>query len=79
MKRAPLAKVRRFEMGCSGEGNDDFLKERGYTVVGGKHRATFKVIGPNGGRPKVVTRNELMKILDVERQKAGLEPIIRRD
>lgn len=73
-----LPLVRRFERGASGMGTDDFLKERGYTVIGGKHHGSFKVTGPNGGRPKAVTRNELMKILDEERQRAGLEPIMRR-
>lgn len=71
--------VRRFEDGASGMGGDEFLVERGYTVKnmhggGGAMTVTF----PDGKRRNRVRRAELIEILDAERKKAGLEPIVRR-
>lgn len=75
-------KVRRFEMGASGEGWDRFLVDRGYVIAasGGTHRM-YKIRGPNGKNLKSPrgtawhSTRELMALLDLERKKAGLMPI----
>lgn len=68
--------VRRFEMGCSAIGGDDFLKNCGYVVMtagGGMYR-----VGHGKGKPKTMRQAALVDLLDQERLKRGLEPIRRR-
>jgi len=67
--------ARRFEMGASGLGNDDFLKKRGYDVKAGPNAKFYNVIGPKGGRAVKLTPGELRKLLDCERVRAGLQPV----
>lgn len=69
--------VRRFEPSCTGLYVFDFLKARGFNVTT-KQGSWYYVVGPNGGRPRKLTRNQLLALNDDERIKSGLEPIIRR-
>jgi hypothetical protein len=66
--------VRRFEMGATGHHCVSFLAHRGY-VIGTKQGHLFFVRGPSGGRPKRMTKAQLLALNDAERVKAGLEPI----
>lgn len=70
------ATVRRFEMGASGLGDDLFLKKRGYDVKAGPNAKFYMVIGPKGGRAVKVLPGQLRRLLDFERVRAGLEPVI---
>lgn len=70
--------VRRFEMGASGLGNDDFLKKCGYEIKQDGTKPLFRVKKAGAqGRPKVLSRSQLIAFLDEERAKRGLEPIRR--
>ncbi|MCC6914038.1 MAG: hypothetical protein IT566_10085 [Rhodospirillaceae bacterium] len=69
------ATVRRFEMGASGVGDDQFLKRKGYDVKAGPNAKFYNVIGPKGGRAVKLTPGELRKLLDCERVRAGLQPV----
>lgn len=80
MTQSPVP-VRRFEMGASGQGHDDFLKKHGYiaTSCGGlAYSMRLKRIGARG-RPKNIRKKKLMELLDSLRMAEGLEPIVKRD
>jgi hypothetical protein len=66
-------KVRRFEMGASGVGSDEFLKRCGYEVTKRTRWYDVRKIGGNG-RPVQMTHAELMEFLDQQRTARGLEP-----
>jgi len=66
--------VRRFEMGATGYDCTIFLARRGY-VLTTKQGHYFFVRGPRGGRPKRMTKAQVLELNDAERLKAGLEPI----
>lgn len=70
--------VRRFERGASGMGMDGFLNNAGWTVVtrGGGWYMVNRTGQP--GKPKRMLRAQVMELLDQERIKAGLEPIVVR-
>lgn len=66
--------VRRFEMGATGYYCISFMAQRGY-LISTKQGHLFFVRGPHGGRPKRMTKPQLLALNDAERVKAGLEPI----
>lgn len=76
--------VRRFEMGASGEGWDRFLNNLGYTITasGGSTRM-YKITDKAGRLLKSPRRTnwhsmrELMALLDAERLRCGLQPIVK--
>lgn len=70
--------VRRFEMGASGIGSDDFLKRAGFVVVVRMNKH-YEVRPEKGtGRPKKLSHQQLIDFLDEQRIKRGLEPVLRR-
>lgn len=70
------ATVRRFEMGASGVGEDHFLKRKGYDVKAGPNAKYYMVVCPKGGRAVKILPSQLRKLLDYERVRAGLQPVI---
>lgn len=80
MKRKRNSKpvVRRFEMGASGFGHDDFLAKLGYKVTsrGGHGAKGFWVTMPGAKKPRKIGQMALIALLDEERVKRGLEPIL---
>lgn len=69
-------KVRRFEPACSCDFSASYLNGLGYSVTPGQ-TGWFFVTGPAGGRPRKMDRRRYIELVDAERKKAGLEPIIR--
>jgi len=70
--------VRRFEMGASATNYDSFLQAIGYIVHPTRNGAGFKVRqAGQRGAGKFHTRAQLIALLDQERMKRGLEPIVR--
>lgn len=68
------ATVRRFEMGASGMGEDHFLRKLGYEIKAGPSGRYYVVTGPKGGRAVKIVRTQLIRLLDFERVRAGLQP-----
>lgn len=69
--------IRKFEIGASADGFYEMLKDMGYGVhVHGYAYYVSKLGSP--GRPKSMTRQQLMKMLDDARIEKGLEPIVKR-
>lgn len=68
--------VRRFERTASGSGLDQFLQSCGYWVR--THGACYRIGRLGSRRAKQISHAELMDLLDGERLKRGLEPIMRR-
>lgn len=66
-------KVRRFEMGASGLGADDFLKRCGYEVSKRPQGYDVKKTGAPG-KPKRLNHAQLIELLNTERKKRGLQP-----
>lgn len=68
--------VRRFEMGASGVGLDNFLQDRGYVVNTTGVGVAIKKIGAPG-RAKGTSRRKMLDLLDQLRIAEGLEPIVK--
>lgn len=66
--------VRRFEMGASGLGNDEFLRKCGWEVSKRPRGYAVKKIGANGA-PKLLSHRELIALLNEERAKRKLQPV----
>lgn len=78
MRKQSSPTVRRFEPGASGIPTSDLINSFGYKVVGcGRH--SWRVVGPNGGRPKAMSRKEAFALLDKIRMSQGLQPIRKPD
>lgn len=73
-------KVRRFEASASGDyGAILFLRGWGFHVSPAKNPRTWNVKPlASKGRPKVLSHSKFVDLLDQERIKAGLEPLVKR-
>lgn len=66
--------VRRFEMGASGQGYDDILRDAGWSVC-----ALGKIFElRRNGQKMRMDAQKLADFIDQERTKQGLEPIRKR-
>lgn len=67
--------IRRFEPGASGEAFEEFLERLGLRTM--KHGGSFKVWSPGAKKPRSLRKRAMIELLDRERVKAGLEPILK--
>ncbi len=70
-------KIRRFEMGASGCGFDEFLQQLGYRIAS-NGSAGYRYWAPGTNKPKMTSKAGLMALLDRERIAKGLEPVMKR-
>lgn len=69
-------KIRKFEPGACGLGSFAFLQDMGYGVC--QVGKSFKVWPPGKKTPMRMREADLMKLIDDERVRRGLEPIVKR-
>lgn len=69
-------KVRRFEPGASATGLDGFLNRLGYTIKSNGSHYFIRKPGQKG-KAKGYSQKQLVALLDSERVKRGLQPVVK--
>jgi len=68
--------VRRFEMGATGIHFFSFLESCGYTVHA-THGGRYSIRKGKSSRFRLMTRKEILELIDKLRKNRGLEPILK--